>query len=130
MAVAHAAQRVQFGKPIGKQQALQQMLSVMAEDMVACRIAAQLGCGGGLDPSLIQAATAKITTSAAAPRLAASAHAVHGAIGIAEEFDLQLLTRRMHEWRLADGSESYWSRQLGAERLGASISSVDFVRAC
>ncbi|HQS69727.1 MAG TPA: acyl-CoA dehydrogenase family protein [Novosphingobium sp.] len=128
MAAAHAAQRVQFGKPIGKQQALQQMLSVMAEDMVACRIAAQLGCAGGLDPALTHVATAKITTSAAAPRLAASAHAVHGAIGIAEEFDLQLLTRRLHEWRLADGSEGYWSRQLGAERLGAPMSSMDFAR--
>lgn len=128
MAAAHAAQRVQFGKPIGKQQALQQMLAVMAQDMVACRIAAQLGCAGGLDPTPAQAATAKITTSAAAPRIAAGAHAVHGAIGIAEEFDLQLLTRRLHEWRLADGSEGYWARQLGAERLRAPMSSVDFVR--
>ena len=50
----------------------------------------------------------------AATRVAATAHAVYGAIGISEEHDLQLFTRRLHEWRLADGSETYWNRLLGA----------------
>ncbi|MCX7283104.1 MAG: acyl-CoA dehydrogenase family protein, partial [Novosphingobium sp.] len=117
MTTAYASERVQFGKPIGRQQALQQMLALMAEDMIACRIAAQLGAAGGLDVSLAAAASAKITASQAAPRIAATAHAVHGAIGISEEYDLQLLTRRLHEWRMADGSEGYWSQILGAQRL-------------
>ncbi|WP_374525406.1 acyl-CoA dehydrogenase family protein [Sphingopyxis sp.] len=128
MTAAYANERVQFGKPIGKQQALQQQMAVMAEDMVACRIASQLGCAGGLPPSLVAAATAKSVTSAAAARLAATAHAVHGAIGISEEHDLQLYTRRLHEWRLADGSESYWNRLLGAARLSDARGSVDYVR--
>lgn len=125
---AYASDRVQFGKPIGRQQSLQQMLAVMAEDMIACRIAAQLGASQGLGVTLAAAATAKITTSAAAPRIAATAHAVHGAIGISEEYDLQLLTRRLHEWRMADGSEGYWSQVLGAERLGSTETSVDWIR--
>lgn len=129
MATIHASERVQFGKPIGRQQALQQMLSVVAEDLIACRLAAQLGCAGGLDVAVASAATAKITTSTAAARIAASVHAVHGAIGIAEEYDLQLLTRRLHEWRLADGSEGYWSQVLGEARLAAAASTVDWVRA-
>jgi acyl-CoA dehydrogenase len=128
MTATYANERVQFGKPIGKQQALQQQMAVMAEDMVACRIAAQLGCAGGLPPGLAAAATAKSITSTAAPRLAATAHAVHGAIGISEEYDLQLYTRRLHEWRLADGSESYWNRLLGAARLADARGSVDYVR--
>jgi acyl-CoA dehydrogenase len=128
MTTRYANERAQFGKPIGRQQALQQMLAVMAQDMVACRIAAQLGASRGIDVPLSLAATAKVTTSAAAARLAASAHAVHGAIGIAEEHDLQLLTRRLHEWRLADGSEGYWSRLLGAARLGAGVPTVDWFR--
>lgn len=129
MASAYANERVQFGKPIGRQQALQQMLAVMAEDMIACRIAAQLGLSQGLAVGAAVAATAKVTTSAAAPRIANSAHAVHGAIGISEEYDLQLLTRRLHEWRLADGSEGYWSGQLGQARLASPATSVDWVRA-
>jgi alkylation response protein AidB-like acyl-CoA dehydrogenase len=128
MTAAYASERVQFGKPIGKQQALQQQMAVMAEDMVACRIAAELGCGGAFPPSLAAAATAKSVTSAAAVRLAATAHAVHGAIGISEEYDLQLYTRRLHEGRLADGSESYWNRLLGAARLADARGSVDYVR--
>lgn len=128
MTAAYANERVQFGKPIGKQQALQQQMAVMAEDMVACRIASQLGCAGGLPPRLAATATAKSVTSAAAARLAATAHAVHGAIGISEEYDLQLYTRRLHEWRLADGSESYWNRLLGAARVADDRGSVDYVR--
>ena len=77
---------------------------------------------------LAVAATAKATTSAAAPRIAATAHAVHGAIGISEEYDLQLLTRRLHEWRLADGSEGYWAQALGTARLSSDQGTVDWVR--
>ncbi len=129
MSTAYANDRVQFGKPIGRQQAVQQMLSVMAEDMVACRIAAQLGAQGWPAVTVAAAAVAKITASAAAPRIAASAHAVHGAIGISQDHDLQLLTRRLHEWRLADGSEGYWSGVLGAARLHGAAPTVDWVRA-
>ncbi len=125
---AYASERVQFGKPIGRQQSLQQMLALMAEDMIACRIAAQMGASRGLDVPIATAATAKSTASAAAPRIAATAHAVHGAIGISEEYDLQLLTRRLHEWRMADGSEGYWSQVLGQQRLGSDATSVDWVR--
>lgn len=128
MTTAYASARVQFGKPIGNQQAVQHMLAVMAEDMIACRIAAQLAAEQGIDVTLAAAAMAKITTSAAAPRIAASAHAVHGAIGISEEYDLHLLTRRLHEWRLADGSEGYWSRVLGDFRLQGEESSVNWMR--
>jgi acyl-CoA dehydrogenase len=128
MSTNYCNERVQFGKPIGKQQALQHMLAVMAEDMVACRIAAQLGVSKGLDVPVAIAATAKATTSAAAARIAATAHAVHGAIGISEEYDLQLLTRRLHEWRLADGSEGYWATLLGQARLASPASSIDWVR--
>lgn len=128
MTAAYANERVQFGKPIGRQQALQQNLAVMAEDAVAARIAAQLGCAAGLPPTLAAAATAKSVTSGVAARIAGTAHAVHGAIGISAEFDLQRLTRRLHEWRLADGSEGYWNKALGTARLADAAGSVDWVR--
>lgn len=128
MTATYANERVQFGKPIGRQQVLQQQVAVMAEEMVAARIASQLGCAGSFPPSLVAVATAKSVASKAAVRVAATAHAVHGAIGISEEHDLQLFTRRLHEWRLADGSETYWNRLLGAERLDDGRRSVDYVR--
>lgn len=130
MTVAYANERTQFGKPIGKQQAIQQQLAILAEQTVAARIAAAIGARSGLSPRLIDAAVAKHGTSLAAGQVAAIAHAVHGAIGISEEYDLQLLTRRLHSWRLADGSESYWAQVLGGERVtAATTSTADFIRA-
>ncbi|QGP80596.1 acyl-CoA dehydrogenase family protein [Sphingobium sp. CAP-1] len=130
MTVAYANERTQFGKPIGKQQAVQQQLSVLAEQAVAARIAAAIGARSGLSPRPADAAIAKHGASLAAAQVAAIAHAVHGAIGISEEYDLQLLTRRLHGWRLADGSESYWAGVLGDLRLADSTqSTADFIRA-
>lgn len=129
MTVAYANERNQFGKPIGKQQAVQQQLSVLAEQVVAARIAASIGVRCGLSPRLADAAVAKHGASLAAGQVAAIAHAVHGAIGISEEYDLQLLTRRLHGWRLADGSEGYWAGILGELRVTeAARPTADFIR--
>ena len=126
-----ANERVQFGKPIGRQQAIQQNMAVMAELAVSMRIASQIGCTTGLPPQLETAALAKQITSSAASQISNIAHAVHGAIGISEEFDLQLYVRRLREWRLADGSEQYWATVLGQRRLAhAAENSVDFIRRC
>jgi len=128
MTVAYANERSQFGKPIGKQQAVQQQLAVLAEQAVAARIAAAIGARRGLAPSLADAAVAKHGASLAAGEIAAIAHAVHGAIGISDEYDLQLLTRRMHAWRLADGSEGYWAGILGGLRMArADAPTADFI---
>jgi alkylation response protein AidB-like acyl-CoA dehydrogenase len=129
MSVTYANERVQFGKPIAKQQAVQQQLAVLAEQTLMARFASAAGCRGNLNPSLLAAASAKQVASAAVPRIVSIAHAVHGAIGITAEFDLQLYTRRLLEWRLADGSEDYWARLLGEARLDApDVSTVDFIR--
>ena len=130
MSLSYANDRVQFGKPIGKLQAIQQQLAVMAEQVLMARMASQIGCSKGLHPPPEVAAVAKQVTSAAVPQITAIAHAVHGAIGITEEFDLQLYSRRMHALRLANGSESYWAGILGRARIAAANqSSVDFIRA-
>jgi acyl-CoA dehydrogenase len=130
MTVAYSNERIQFGKPIGKQQAVQQQLSVLAEQAVAARIAAAIGARSGILPRLADAAIAKHGASVAAGQIAAIAHAVHGAIGISEEYDLQLLTRRLHGWRLADGSEGYWSEVLGGLRSASpAMPTADFIRA-
>jgi alkylation response protein AidB-like acyl-CoA dehydrogenase len=130
MSLTYANDRVQFGKPIGKLQAIQQQLAVMGEQVLMTRMAAQIGCSQGLRPTRAIAAVAKQVASAAVPQIAAIAHAVHGAIGITAEYDLHLYSRRIHALRLADGSESYWAGLLGAKRLeAAGKSSVDFIRA-
>ena len=128
MTIDYAGARSQFGKAIGKNQAIQQQLTIMAEQVVMARTAAQIGFRDGMPPPVRAAAIAKQIAGNAAQQIAAIAHAVHGAIGISEEYDLQLYTRRLHEWRLADGSESYWARLLGTERLASDVPSIEFLR--
>ena len=127
MTVAYAGERSQFGKPIGRQQALQQQLAVMAEDCVAVRMAVELAAGSDA-PDPLRVAAAKSVASSAAPRVANTAHAVHGAIGISAEYDLQLYTRRLHECRAALGSETCWNRDLGHALLASHAPVLDWTR--
>lgn len=121
--------RIQFGKTLGKFQAVQHQLSVMAEHVAAASIAAEAAFRTDTTtPSLLAAAMAKSRTSEAAVLVASIAHALHGAIGIAEEYDLQLLTRRLHEWRIAHGSEAHWNVLIGNSVLASDTSIADFVR--
>ncbi|MNO63184.1 Acyl-CoA dehydrogenase, short-chain specific [compost metagenome] len=114
MTLEYCNDRVQFGKAIGKFQAVQHQLSVMAEQVAAARIAAELAFAGDLQvPDLMATAIAKARTSMAVPQVTAIAHALFGAIGVTEELDLQLFTRRLHEWRISDGSETWWNGIVG-----------------
>jgi acyl-CoA dehydrogenase len=112
----YANDRSQFGRPIGKFQAIQHQLSVISEHAFAARMAAQIGCRSNtFMPDRLCAAVAKARTSEAALEVAALSHSIHGAIGFTQEFDLQLFTRRLHLWRQVAGSESYWHTVVGTE---------------
>ena len=133
LTVAYAQERRQFGRPIAAFQAVQQQISVLTEDVFACRIAAQLASlpGGsllaGLDAARIAAAKARIGEAAA--RIAGIAHAVHGAMGITAEHDLHLLTLRLHRGRLRFGGEAHWQSWLGREMLrGDTTEALAFIR--
>jgi alkylation response protein AidB-like acyl-CoA dehydrogenase len=129
MTLQHCNDRIQFGKTLGKFQAVQHQLSVMAEHVAAASMAAEAAFRtDATTPSLLAAAMAKSRTSEAAVLVASMAHALHGAIGIAEEYDLQLLTRRLHEWRIAHGSEAHWNALIGQSVLASDTSIADFVR--
>jgi acyl-CoA dehydrogenase len=124
-----ANDRQQFGKPIGKFQAIQHQLSIMAEQVFAARMAAQIGCSSEtITPDLHRVAVAKARTSEAALEVAALSHSIHGAIGFTAEFDLQLLTRRLHLWRQAAGSESYWHSVLGQALIKQDCLALDLIR--
>jgi len=129
MTLQYANDREQFGRPVGKFQAIQHQISVMAEQVAAVRMAAQVACASAdAWPDPIRVAIGKLNASDAVATVTAIAHAVHGAIGITEEYDLQLLTRRLHAWRLADGSERYWAREIGAAACEAEAGAVDLIR--
>jgi acyl-CoA dehydrogenase len=129
MTLDYANQRVQFGKPIGKFQALQQQISEVAELVFGARMAAEMSCrSAGWKPAEMLCALAKYQTSQAVSRVTAVAHAVHGAIGVTYEFDLHLYTRRLNEWGRAGGGSTYWANILGQHALKSDQTSVDFIR--
>ena len=45
-----------------------------------------------------------------------------------DEYDLGILTRRLHEWRLDYGAEQHWNQTIGAQLLACASGVVDFVR--
>jgi len=131
LSVAYAQQRVQFGRPIGAFQAVQHQLAVMAEQTSAARMAAQLAFAGpGDEPDSVLAAMAKSVAGEAAAIVAAGGHAVHGAIGITAECDLQLYTRRLLAWRTEGGSPSHAARRVGDAWWSGEVDrAIDFMLA-
>lgn len=118
LCVTYANERVQFGRPIGRFQAIQQQLAVMAGEAAAAGVAAREACRAvdrsGLDGAGLSAvAAAKIRTGEAAGKAANIAHQVHGAIGFTDEYRLHHLTRRLWAWRSEFGAESAWAGLLG-----------------
>ncbi|CAM4263259.1 Acyl-CoA dehydrogenase-like protein [Bordetella tumbae] len=129
LTIDYANQRTQFGKPIGRFQAVQQQISVLAEQVWAVRTAAQLAYQSpDWRPAPLLAALGKARASAAVTRAADIAHAVHGAIGVTAEYELQYGTRRLREWRRAAGGEAYWNARIGADALSSPMTTLDYVR--
>lgn len=120
MTVSYANERVQFGKPIGKFQAIQQNIAVLAGQAAAAGGAADLAAAAiGLVPDTIAIAAAKIRAGEAAGIAAAITHQVHGAIGFTQEHRLHYFTKRLWSWRDEFGDETRWSDWLGTQALAA-----------
>lgn len=118
LTIGYANDRVQFGKPIGRQQAVQHRIAVMAEHSALVGATAMLAwAGDGPPDSPDRVATAKGLASEYAGEVAAAAHAVHGAIGFTEEYALQRLTRRMWQWRSEHGGAAACFEAIGARVL-------------
>lgn len=115
----HANERVQFGRPIAKFQAVQQQIAVLAANVAAAGAAADAAAHDG---SRFAIAAAKARIGEAASLACAIAHQVHGAMGFTREHALHRFTTRLWAWREEFGDETYWWDWLGrdAARHGGS----------
>lgn len=129
--VQYANDRIQFGRPIGKNQAIQQQLALLAGDVACARIAALVAGRDAPSPTnadcpttFLSAAVAKIRVGEAATRGTSIAHQVHGAIGFTYECMLNFATRRLWAWREEFGSDAWWAERVG--RVAITTGSTGF----
>jgi acyl-CoA dehydrogenase len=118
---AYVEQRHQFGRPIGRFQAVQQHVVTLAQAAATAlhvveRAAAAAEAGDGRFAAL----AAKLVVSENATDAIRAAHQAHGAIGMTREYRLQQFTRRLMAWRADLGAEGEL-----AERLGATAAAAD-----
>jgi len=112
--LSYANERVQFGRPIGKFQAIQHMLAVLAGQTAAASAAVDAAVevsAESADEFLVSVAKAR--AGEAAGKAAEIAHQVHGAMGFTHEHNLHYSTRRLWSWRDEFGNESHWQMRLG-----------------
>ncbi|MBW0012729.1 acyl-CoA dehydrogenase [Mycobacterium sp.] len=115
MTLRYSEQREQFGRPIGRFQAVQahlvtihQQAAVVESALEGAVAAVELGRGG------FEIACAKMLSDHAARLVTAAAHQTHGAIGMTKEYPLHYLTRRLWAWRDEAGGHHRWADRLGA----------------
>lgn len=129
LSIDYANERKQFGRSIGKFQAIQQQLAILAEETAAAGCAALSAChaadrgvaaneaGEAATGDLIHAdfeiAAAKLRANRAAAQAATIAHQVHGAIGFTHEHRLHHFTLRLLAWRGEFGNDRHWAEYLG-----------------
>lgn len=122
LTVRYTATREQFGRPVGRFQAVQVHLVECAAQAALVRMALDVATAALTpDPraAVFEIAAAKALADRAAGLVARAAHQAHGAIGVTREYALQDFTRRLWSWRQEYGGRPRWLRRLGRTALGA-----------
>lgn len=118
LAVDHASNREQFGRPIGVNQAVSHQCVDMRVEIDAMRVLAWQAAWrldrDDADPEGAARAVALANAYArdVLPGVFARAHQVHGAIGFTVEYDLQLFTRRAKAYELTGGGAAHHLEQV------------------
>ena len=125
LSIEHVASRVQFGRPLAKFQAIQNLISDAAAESALARAAteAALHTAIGTDWQSaqldFQIATARSCAGHAASVVTRNAHQVHGAIGTTHEHRLHEYTRAALAWRSEFGSVRFWDDRVAAAAVAA-----------
>ena len=108
--------RVQFGKPIARFQAVQHLMAQLAAETAAASAATEMAVEASAErPDRFAIAVAKSRAGEAAGKCCAIAHELFGAMGFTREHPLHYVTRRLWAWRNEFGSEAYWQGEIGRQ---------------
>lgn len=121
----YTTERVQFGRPLAKFQAIQQQLAVLAALATQTQVAARYAfVRMDAEDAQFAVAAAKSSTGLAATEGVAIAHQTHGAMGFTAEYGLHRVTRRIWTWREEFGNEAWWNERLGSRVAGAGADAL------
>ena len=120
VAVQYAEERIAFGRPIGKFQAVQHNLARLGEEAAAA-IAIANSTAHSIenlrswdDAGLfLDVASAKIRVGEAAGQGSAIGHQTFGALGFTKEHILHRFVQRLWSWRDDFDNEAVWAAELG-----------------
>ncbi|NCU18724.1 acyl-CoA dehydrogenase family protein [Pallidibacillus pasinlerensis] len=125
MTVQYTREREQFGRPIHRQQAVQQYLAILAGETAASLTITNKAIEAFQENNdVYELASARVKTSSAAGKVAELSHQVHGAIGVTYEHRLHQLTRRLWAWREEAGNENDWAEKLAHKILNDDKSTL------
>jgi alkylation response protein AidB-like acyl-CoA dehydrogenase len=117
--LSYAKQREQFGKPIGKNQAIQWMIADMATSIDAARLLVMRAAyleDKGL-PFTIEASMAKLFASDSAMKVTRDAIQIHGGHGYMRDLPLERFYRDIKLTQIGEGTSEV-QRMVIAKRLG------------
>lgn len=119
-AIEYAKQRVQFDKPIGAHQLVQQLIAEMAIELEASRLMVfrALALLDRQVGSNTEAAMAKAFTTEAVQRITSKAIQVHGAFGLSREFPVERYFRSARMLTIPDGTTQINYLIIGRKLLG------------
>ena len=119
MTLNHTATRVQFGKPLQKNQVVQHELAKLAGELACATAAADLAGEALARGDLLGVAAGTLRAREAAGAGASIATQMHGAIGFTREYPLHLHTTALWAWRDEFGGQVMWAKLLGQAALDA-----------
>ncbi len=119
MTLNHTATRVQFGKPLQKNQVVQHELAKLAGELACATAAADLAGEALARGDVLGIAAGSLRAREAAGNGAAIATQMHGAIGFTREHSLHLYTTSLWTWRDEFGGPVFWAKMLGKAAMQA-----------
>ena len=119
MTLSHTATRVQFGKPLQKNQVVQHELAKLAGELACATAAADLAGEALARGDVLGVAAGSLRAREAAGNGAGIATQMHGAIGFTREHALHLYTTSLWSWRDEFGGQVFWAKLLGQAAVQA-----------
>lgn len=118
----YTEERVQFGRPISRFQAVQQHVVTLFQMATMASLNVSRAGRTAMDgPASFEICALKQVVDKNASVAVRAAHQAHGAIGMTQEYRLQQLTRRLNTWRSEFGDELELASRIGRAINNAGI---------